>query len=479
MIKTLGFCKILGYITACCVALVATWILLILPPADRNSGILLTITFVTLVLLNRKRLACVDVSVLIVLAIALRLLWAFVVQTEPFSDFATYWRLACELGDSGESPFASKAPATVVYYHLVARCHQSLWAVYSANALLGGLQTWLLYRIAFVLTRKQVTAAVAGLLWAVYPTSVVYSSTVNADTVTITFTLLAMYIGAHKLSREETPVRSALSPWNLLLLVTLSVATAAAYLSRNAALLFLIAMCLSIGVCSRRPFRRRATDVGIVLAVFFVCLIPQVAWNLQHRGALSIASNRWSSFVLLFGTSVETNGGYNEQEIKRIEDEGYSLATPKEFQQASARARNIALSRIFGAPIKFLKFALTRKFDRIWSNDHLLTWSAKKSRLFAGDSYRDLWGFIIETTNAYYAMLWCLTVLAILTGMRDRPAFFLLPMLYFLLTVGFHVFYEVQPRYHFSLMPYVCLIGASWAGRLPSRFSGKCASPSA
>lgn len=391
---------------------------------------------------------------IVLASVFVRMIWCFLVQTQPISDFLTFWEKAYFVAQGLSSIFESKAPASILYYSMMRRLVDEVWLAYVANSALAGLQVWLVYRMVWMLTRNE-RSWVASYLYAFYPGGISFTSVISSEVLMMTFILLTVYFFFSIMYETDSLV--------VLKLILCGLCCGVAYLSRNVSLLYLLIMGSVLWMIPKPKFTMSKRMIMSVLITFSfaVTVFPQVVWNYEKYGMISITSNPWGDIVLLFGTSQATNGTYNKAEVMSLYQEGKRAGESLDHLAIMQKAKEEAISRILLEPWRFLHFALGEKFDRMWANDHLLSWSTKESPLFKEGKHRTLFDFLHGVHNAYYFYLWCFALVGVILALRSNHWGMILMTGFILITFVFHLFYEVQPRYHLPVMPFVCILAST------------------
>lgn len=120
--------------------------------------------------------------------VSLRLVYSFLAEVQPWSDFDAYDRMARNIieGTGWHSRGLSLiSPGYPVFLALVYLIYYGLAAAWVANSLLGGASIWLTYQLSTHLWDSKPTARVAACGTAFYPDYVVYAGLLASENLSI------------------------------------------------------------------------------------------------------------------------------------------------------------------------------------------------------------------------------------------------------------------------------------------------------
>ena len=393
------------------------------------------------------------------LGMALRLAWAFAIQPQPASDYLYYLNEIRQMLATGEYPYESNYPAAMVYYGALLKMVDSQVMVWVANTLQAGLQIGCIWLITLRLTQQRRAAVLAALSWAVYPAMVTFTSVMSSESPTITL-MLAVTAGLLEVLRR--PLGQARFVFAG---VGLGLLFGAAFYCRNTALLFIPP--LGLLLLLRRdtpPAQPKLVLAACLVFGFGLTLVPQALWHMEHYGTPNFTTNPQGGLVFWYGTSRESNGRWNKDwqngMIAEVAKDGYIWPDYGAKKEASRRAKSRAINNILQDPMDFLGFALTSKFDQMWANDNLLasTWEASEK---VKGRYDKIYAALSALFNVGYVTLWLFALAGCAYCIAQGVGGLAFVHLFVLIFFGFHLFFEVQPRYHLLLMPFVCMLSGS------------------
>lgn len=422
-------------------------------------------------LLDRPRecIANIKVSSILWTALFLRLLWGLYYNPIPFADFDLFYMQALEFAEGNyEILGLSKTPVAIIYYgSLFKAVPHSLLLVYFTNALIGILQTYLVYRISLDLFASKGAAKFSALAAALMPSLVMFNSVVSSELPYTTILLLLLFTASRtlRMGDDVCPIKL------LLFAILMGTITAALHLTRNLGILIGLWLLIVVVMYGRFRTRKKTAFCLTYLAWLFICLIPQIKYNYDKYGVFSIQSSQWSSLVLLHGTNRQTDGTWSIECIDRVRKK-FDLRGDT-LIEGSRYARKLAWEHIMNDPLDFLVFALTRKFRRMWCDDEYgAFWSLRHTEAYTkkeegGKSFRvnpPLMFWRRVSTPPYFGAIF----LAILTLTYLRYSKNLhVPLLTFAaglvaLTFSMHILIEVQGRYHYYVTFLICIMAGGF-----------------
>jgi len=394
--------------------------------------------------------------------VALRLAWGFLLAPMPVSDYAYYLDEIRRILATGAYPFESNYPVAMVYYAAVLGVSGSQAGVWVANALLGGLQAACLGVAAGNLLEDRRAGVVAALLWAAYPAMVTFAPVMTSESPAISLILLilALMTSVQRLQgRIWLKVGAA---------AVLGVLMGLAFYCRNTTIVFLPALALVVLLDARSDFFLKTAQTLLFFVGLGLVFLPQAAWHQARFGTPEFRTNPQEGLVFLYGTSRETNGRWNKEwqnrMIAEVAADGFVWPDYAAKKEASRRVRPMALANIKADPAGFLFFALTDKFDQMWANDNVLA-SSWEGSAHAKARLERFYNPLSMVLNASYVSLWILALAGGALGLARLATGQGVAHLVILTFFGFHLLFEVQPRYHLPAMPFVCLLaacGLSW-----------------
>ena len=391
---------------------------------------------------------------ILVIGFAATLVWAFLVESRPISDFMTFHRLAQTIADSGEwlRTLDSKSPPTVAYF----AAFQTLVPGYATNYVAGAVAwtagCFLIYQAATAHLKNAFRARLicAGLSF--YPTFVVFAGVPSSEAVFFLCTGAAIWSLAKSVGG---------SGWVRLVYAALAgMFIGVLYLTRMNGLILLLpcvyvllAWCGTGSSVGNRTSRVESGLLGSAAAIAAVVAVVLTFGGLAElKGdGFRATPSQSGGLLLLFGTNEVSKGGFNQFDATLA---GHGAEDPAIRARAPKKAREIALQRIREDIPGFLAFAATDKVGHLWARERPEIGRSigppERHRLV---DFRVLSSIVLLSDAAYRTVLLLFLVGLVFQIVRpDRGLALGAVVLLFSLP---HVFIEVQPRYHLTMAPYV------------------------
>lgn len=430
-----------------------------------DAQVALALLLLVLLAASRRVIAARSIALT---AFLVYLAWAFGSATVPVSDFlVNYWEKAAAFAaePSARHWSYSLSPTTIAYYGVfIALLGKSYVATYAASALAWAVSAGLLVKALTNFGFEPRVSGLAGLMYALAPSTVAYSSVVSPEAV---FNLL-LVAAAYSLSlayrqREKSVTFVAMS----------SLCFALLFLTRPVGLFFLLGAALFV----LSSFGPRAAGGGrqypqLLLALggpFAVVVLLNAGVVYQAIDVFRLNPHGGGAANLLNGTNYATKGTYSQDDMELA---GFQGPNPLSWKVASANATRIALARISSDPVRFIRFSLTDKVTSMWGSDTQgLYWSLQASPHLERIQSSGLYQAMARLTDAFYLLCMLAFVAALAFALfRKVPAMLVLPWLLPLLVMAaLHVFIETQGRYHIPFMPFIYSAAALMIGRLSAR----------
>jgi len=405
-------------------------------------------------------------SCIVIAALAVRLLWVFNVNTALSNDFKDYadYAVAIAQRNTWHPPhFFEMFPFTLGYPLVL-----SVWYKIFGTSLVAGkvfnivcslVLLLLIYAVADLIFGRR-TAWIAGIVFAFWPTQIMYTSVMATEHAFGVFfmlgVLLTLLIGKSIAQRRAYV-------FSLILGATITLAQfvrpiASMLLPCVFVYLFLFTE-LKGGLI--KVLVRKAAIVAAVLASYLVC--SSVLYHAVFNITGVDLSRSSPGFNLLIGTNAEYGGMWNEDDAKLIEDSGQD---PERIKKEAMRR---GIERIRRDPVAFMKFALGEKLGNMWANEEYgYSWSTEllvnESR-FSGFVENN--GRLMESVyQVFYVLLLFMAVAGSIFAFSLKKNDISLIMLFALAVVGVHLFLEVQSRYAFPVMVLLVVVAAFGVDRL-------------
>ncbi len=400
-------------------------------------------------------------ALIFLVALGLRFFaFTYVVYT-PTSDFQSYYRMgvaftqgdyATIAGFARDYHIASFSGLGVINGLTMLLFGSSVRAFQFAQCLFASLSCV----VAYLLARRfdEGSAPAAGLLFALYPANIVYSQVTTNQHIAVLFALLAIWLALLAFS-QTTLLRTGLLGLASGLLLMLS------YFSHPSTATTLLALGIFWLVLTLSALRKRTELLRLLLAgaafcVGFFVLRAGAFAGMQAAGLNDpSAANSSNLAKVVIGLNPETVGGYSESDWGRI------WAQPESEQNAycvkviQERLRQPELFGLFDA--KLLRMWMVPDGSFGWATEDGSPVSHVPPS--AAIQARDNWLAGAKLLDFFYvAALFLFAWMGGLFRRRSNAGDLLLWVL--MGWLGVHLLIEIQSRYRYFGMPFLCIYAA-------------------
>jgi hypothetical protein len=389
--------------------------------------------------------------IVLLIALILRGIWAFVVPVVPLSDSFAYDVFARNLAHGfgyqwGDGRLAAHWPVgTSFIYSLLYRCFGFTYIpIVVFNVCISLATIWLTMTLAMRWFGRQ-AGMNAGFLLAFWPAQIEFVSILGSE---LPFNLLLMtWLAIWDLMRSR--------PW--IAGMVLGVVAAATSYVRPTALLIPVVL-LILDVVRSRTFAAPVIKAAVTL--FIACLLI-APWSIRN-------TRLFGSFV-----SISTNGGVNLWEGNNPGSDGTSELPPPETLSMNEAVRDrymgkLAMAYIREYPGKFIVRTLS-KAVRLYSHESIgVYWNKGGLESRFGDR-------VFTPLKLFSSFYWACGLMLGLGGLISlgrqigpvrtlfQPAVTL--WLYFTAVYAVTV---IQDRYHFAVVPFIAMLGGLALAHLSS-----------
>jgi hypothetical protein len=400
---------------------------------------------------GKRFLEGMPIGLILLIALAIRIIWVVASDVTQTSDFQFYDRAAVLIarGYRWINP-AWPTGAPVLY--------ASIYAIFGHYPMLPQVLACFLSTLqiffVFDITRRTMGSSLAGkiaaLVMAFLPEHFIYTNLTGTEVPFATLVLGAVWLLGIKRGRYVSRVFLAgfllgLANW----------VRPNAPLALAAVMLFVILK----KVADEGWFTR--VKISCATAVAFVAIsLPFIWFNYYHLGIRSATISQKSGYNLMFGTNLEWGGQWNMDDEAALDKELSHRIIPKSSEPMIFKNRvagEIGRWRLKNAPGEILDMALRRKISGLWATPACLIWSFDKSR------FHPWYNFAHYTSTLYHVTM---VVLASLAIFKQRSAFLMFDERWIFVALAVsatlvHLIFEVQPRYHNAYLPIfaICIGG--------------------
>ncbi|MEO1606444.1 MAG: glycosyltransferase family 39 protein [Pseudomonadota bacterium] len=387
-----------------------------------------------------------SLPVLLILALALRLVWAALIPVDPVSDANAYHTFAQNIAFHGVYGFSPEVPgaywavgAAAIYAGAYMLFGATGFAVVLVNLISSLVAIWGLWDLG----RRwygETAGRIAALLFALWPMTIQFTTVLASELHFIALTLL----GLMAWDRARTPTGGAF--WVYTLLGGLALA-AATYI-RPIALLIPAALAFAILVSRPKESLGPLLKAAVITALIFACVAPWSARNERVLGErVFMSTNFWANFWM--GNHPGTNGEYAPLPPEQA---GLSEIARSEMM------REISLGHLRDDPAGFIWRTIWKSF-RLHQRETIgVTWNEGGLTALVGDTGATL--IKLGSTAWWYAVL-AAGLAGVLVLWRRRGVWLTLlapPVWLWLYFTGVHAVIVVGDRYHMPAIPMIALL---------------------
>ncbi|RSY88709.1 hypothetical protein DAH66_04470 [Sphingomonas koreensis] len=402
------------------------------------------------------------VPAIFAVALTLRILSVVFLPIEPDSDALWYLLRAGEMAEGGGYQESGHPTAfwPVGYPALLAASMTifgpSLFGPILLNLAAVALKLWLILWFSRRLELGEAIGRGAALLYALYPSHIVYVGTAASEVTATAITMAAMALLLAARGRIGLSLFAGL---------VFGVAT----LTRPQTLLFAPLLIALMWLTLRSYGWRRALVSGVACyGALMLVVLPWTARNAMVLGAPVLVSTN-GGVALQAGANRLADGGYFQVEKSALwQDTGIDFRRRVQDQvEMDRRLKAMAIDWIKANPADWFLLGF-RKIAALWGKDSDAFWSLDASHA----QWKPVWTGVKAANQLYYLGLLALGALALSIGaraawrrdMRVAPLLIVGAMPFFCTALAFG--FTGQTRYHFPAMPFMCIAAAYAIARL-------------
>lgn len=433
--------------------------------------------------LKRRNLAAeaLAVAALVAAGTAARLYVMDKIKLTPSSDFGTYYQVAellskgaLSVDGTGLCDYISEFPHVIGFPFLLSLVYRvtgpSVAAGLYLNLAASAVSIFLTYRIARLLCGRTggLIACAAAAFW---PSQILFSSLLASEPTFTCLMLVAVLLGVRMF---RYPAEKGKISVLIFESAAMGVVMALAAVVRPMTEILLVAVVLCLVFFRPRLDRAARKSLGVmrraVMNGFFRAAVVLLGYFLSMQlvnGAVAGTINRTLpgggvsfGFNLLVGINVKSNGTWNAQDAKLLNDTFAATGSAEAAHRACLAA---AEKRFSSDPVGILNLTM-EKFASLWGNDD---YGEYWNQLFLSQQHKltpaisgaigtlTLWGDIL-----YLAALVFCAVGGVFLWRRRRAGSEQMLILFFIGTVVVQMILENQNRYHYNILPLFMILAA-------------------
>lgn len=401
---------------------------------------------------------------LLALCLALRLFWVFHVSIEPAGDYQVFYGVASVMAESyglWANQYLSLFPHVMGYSWFLSLFYRVLGpSPLLASLVNAGLST-LSCALLFFLSKKLFgvkAAAMAGLMWALFPSQIIYNMFVLSEPLYTALILAFLLAAVHFDGRAD----GASYKTSLALGALTGLLGAAVDLCRPVGAILLLCLLLWLGLVRLEKWKGRVWRRNAMCFLLVLLAVYGLTGRLGHGyldRRLGVKSATTPGYNILVGFNARSGGLWNPEDSALLyETADQPGATPSSTQ---AQMLDYAKERITSGDIDFCKLFGDKLYHLMGRDDNCVDYAA---------SVLDREEMLSKLCNVYWYMALFLALAGLVRALISAHRGGLFPaMLYFVGLVLAHMLVEVAGRYHYSLLISVCLLAAYGAVGLQER----------
>ncbi|MGL5152626.1 MAG: glycosyltransferase family 39 protein [Clostridium sp.] len=384
------------------------------------------------------------IMIFLIIALVLRVLWLFNVNSQPSSDFSLLYDSAQEIAEGDfysmhGTAYIARFPhltiTTLYMSGLVKLFASPVIAMKIFNLIFGMTCVILIYLISKEVFNKRYSEY-GAIIGAVFPPFILYTSVFCSENIAMPFYLLSVFLFVKALKTKRT----------MMFLVGAGVALSVGNLFRMVGIVTLIAFVIYVLIYTNEKLIVKIKRTMLIIVPYFIVLVI-VSNTLLYLGVTQY--NLWrgaepSITSVLKGTHFQTGGHWNEEDADLID------SLDNDYEKIEEACKEKIIERLTTSSIPKLAFFYTRKFVMQWNQGDFdgSFWAQKNVPdeeviLRAQDT-----GVII------FQILYVIVLLLVMTGIKNRK--YLdnneICYLFYLILAGYGAAYlitESQARYSF------------------------------
>ncbi|MBP2032756.1 hypothetical protein J2Z42_001430 [Clostridium algifaecis] len=373
-----------------------------------------------------------------VLGILISILWVALVNTQPFSDFAYYDRIAKQIASGGQWGDTYTSVGYSIVLGFIYRIFGSTLIVAKIfNLILTFINYMLVYKILNKIDLEEKRRKLIYGLFVLFPNNIFYNSVLATEILFTTVLLLITFLYFSDI-RNKYIVIGVLTGFNAIIKPFFMV-------------FFFVIFILE--VCTKVKFLEALKHTAIILMVSLITIAPWIYRNTKLIGEFTSISNNAGIVLYINNNSQNKSGVW--MDARNVKN---SIVNTKEYVNANATEKNKMLSKaskkwIISHPVSFIKLGFIRLFKTYLDGSDLF-YSLNGTNLnlffkilFAVYTY--IARYVIFVPAIILMSLYSAKVIKNLIKKREIDPYSLYNLICFYMFCCTYFITEGQPRYSF------------------------------
>ena len=398
------------------------------------------------------------------ICLAVKTVWIYVVRIQPMVDYATFYNYAEALAENwmAESRYVALFPHVFGYSSFLSIFIKIFGGGYHLapilNVFLTLISGMMLYRIARTLLHLQ-AAVFVYLLWIVCPSQTIYNSLVLSDPLYTTLIIAFIFL-LTELNRQKNIADRPNVSKMIIVGLAAGIILRAINCCRPIAAILLIAIFIWIFVLRAKELANknfRNAWIPFLISLAFMYVITGSLWNRYITMRLGEEPASVPGYNIMVGFNPKSLGTWNQEDSELLFY--YSDQSGSTAEWAQKQMLEAAKERIFSGNIDFA-YLFREKIKTFLGADDVCVY-------YHSSVISNTQGLSIICNSFYYAVM----LMSILGGVklwkRSRHTVAVILPLYVIGLTLAQMLVEVAPRYHYSVIPIILLVGqyALYSGR--------------
>lgn len=372
------------------------------------------------------------------IGILISILWVALVNTQPFSDFAYYDRIAKQIASGGQWGDTYTSVGYSIVLGFIYRIFGSTLIVAKIfNLILTFINYMLVYKILNKIDLEEKRRKLIYGLFVFFPNNIFYNSVLATEILFTTVLLLITFLYFSDI-RNKYIVIGILTGFNAIIKPFFMV-------------FFFVIFILEL--CTRVKFLEVLKHTAIILMVSSITIAPWIYRNTKLIGELTSISNNAGIVLYINNNSQNKSGVW--MDARNVKN---SIVNTKEYVNANATEKNKMLSKaskkwIISHPVSFIKLGFIRLFKTYLDGSDLF-YSLNGTNLnlffkilFAVYTY--IARYVIFVPAIILMSLYSAKVIKNLIKKREIDPYSLYNLICFYMFCCTYFITEGQPRYSF------------------------------